>query len=414
MKQEWDCEERLRCRLLVRLEMEGQAQDERIQEMIDEEIVEESRRSCFPLEERLALRRRLFNSLRRLDVIQELLDDETVTEIMVNGPDSIFVERAGKLFKWEKSFSSREKLEDVIQQIVSRVNRTVNEASPIVDARLEDGSRVNVVLRAAAIDGPAVTIRKFGKEAFSLAYLVKLGTITEEAAGFLKECVRCRKNIFVSGGTGSGKTTFLNALSAWIPGDERIITIEDSAELKLQNLENLVRLEARRSSGEGEQEITVRDLIKTALRMRPSRIIVGEVRDGACLDMLQAMNTGHDGSLSTGHANSARDMMARIETMIQFGNLSLSPEAMRSQIASAIDIVVHLSRLRDRTRRVVEIAETCGVRDGQVSLHTIYAFREEGEEDGIIQGSWEKTGILQKTQKLAAAGIPEAKSPSPP
>ena len=354
MKQEWDCEERLRCRLLVRLEMEGQAQDERIQEMIDEEIVEESRRSCFPLEERLALRRRLFNSLRRLDVIQELLDDETVTEIMVNGPDSIFVERAGKLFKWEKSFSSREKLEDVIQQIVSRVNRTVNEASPIVDARLEDGSRVNVVLRAAAIDGPAVTIRKFGKEAFSLAYLVKLGTITEEAAGFLKECVRCRKNIFVSGGTGSGKTTFLNALSAWIPGDERIITIEDSAELKLQNLENLVRLEARRSSGEGEQEITVRDLIKTALRMRPSRIIVGEVRDGACLDMLQAMNTGHDGSLSTGHGRSAKDMLARLETMAMMGG-DLPLSAIREQIASAIDIMVHLTRERDGSRRVETI-----------------------------------------------------------
>ena len=354
MKQEWDCEERLRCRLLVRLEMEGQAQDERIQEMIDEEIVEESRRSCFPLEERLALRRRLFNSLRRLDVIQELLDDETVTEIMVNGPDSIFVERAGKLFKWEKSFSSREKLEDVIQQIVSRVNRTVNEASPIVDARLEDGSRVNVVLRAAAIDGPAVTIRKFGKEAFSLAYLVKLGTITEEAADFLKECVRCRKNIFVSGGTGSGKTTFLNALSAWIPGDERIITIEDSAELKLQNLENLVRLEARRSSGEGEQEITVRDLIKTALRMRPSRIIVGEVRDGACLDMLQAMNTGHDGSLSTGHGRSAKDMLARLETMAMMGG-DLPLSAIREQIASAIDIMVHLTRERDGSRRVETI-----------------------------------------------------------
>ena len=223
-----------------------------------------------------------------------------------------------------------------------------------MDARLEDGSRVNVVLRAAAIDGPAVTIRKFGKEAFSLAYLVKLGTITEEAAGFLKECVRCRKNIFVSGGTGSGKTTFLNALSAWIPGDERIITIEDSAELKLQNLENLVRLEARRSSGEGEQEITVRDLIKTALRMRPSRIIVGEVRDGACLDMLQAMNTGHDGSLSTGHGRSAKDMLARLETMAMMGG-DLPLSAIREQIASAIDIMVHLTRERDGSRRVETI-----------------------------------------------------------
>ena len=383
MKQEWDCEERLRCRLLVRLEMEGQAQDERIQEMIDEEIVEESRRSCFPLEERLALRRRLFNSLRRLDVIQELLDDETVTEIMVNGPDSIFVERGGKLFKWEKSLSSREKLEDVIQQIVSRVNRTVNEASPIVDARLEDGSRVNVVLRAAAIDGPAVTIRKFGKEAFSLAYLVKLGTITEEAADFLKECVRCRKNIFVSGGTGSGKTTFLNALSAWIPGDERIITIEDSAELKLQNLENLVRLEARRSSGEGEQEITVRDLIKTALRMRPSRIIVGEVRDGACLDMLQAMNTGHDGSLSTGHGRSAKDMLARLETMAMMGG-DLPLSAIREQIASAIDIMVHLTRERDGSRRVETIL---GVKsyDRSREAYDLCPIFEKNRESGNLE-----------------------------
>ena len=338
--------------------------DESLWECIDEEIVAENRKESIPLEQRIFLRTALFNSLRRLDVIQELLEDETVTEIMINGPDCIFVERGGRLFRSGKRFSSREKLEDVIQQMVSKVNRTVNEANPIVDARLEDGSRVNVVLRAAAIDGPAVTIRKFGKTGFSLEQLVDTGMLPEKEAEFLKESVRKRKNIFVSGGTGSGKTTFLNALSAWIPSGERIITIEDSAELKLQNLENLVRLEARRSAGEGEREITIRDLIKTALRMRPDRIIVGEVRDGACLDMLQAMNTGHDGSMSTGHARSARDMMARLETMAMMGgNLPLT--AIREQIASAIDLMVHLGRSRDGSRRVETILEVQGFDRGK-------------------------------------------------
>ncbi len=262
-------EQQLRKLLLDRLEKEGQVEDSRLLEFIDEEIVVASRRNKIPLDRRIPLRASLFNSLRRLDVLQEFLEDETVTEIMVNGADSIFLERKGVLLESDKKFSSREKLEDVIQQIVSRVNRTVNEANPIVDARLEDGSRVNVVLRSAALNGPAVTIRKFGKKCFSLDHLVSAGTITQEAADFLKDSVRDRKNIFVSGGTGSGKTTFLNALSAWIPSGERIITIEDSAELQIQNVKNLVRLEARRASGEGEKEITIRDLIKTALRMRP-------------------------------------------------------------------------------------------------------------------------------------------------
>ena len=350
--------EEIRKRLLGRLEAGEAVSDERLLEMIDEEIVKENRRNRISLERRIPMRAALFNSLRRLDVLQEFLEDETVTEIMVNGPDRIFLERGGKLQESGVRFSSREKLEDVIQQIVSRVNRTVNEANPIADARLEDGARVNVVLRAAAIDGPVVTIRKFGKQVFSLERLVEMGSLPAELAEFLKDCVEKRKNIFVSGGTGSGKTTFLNALSAWIPPVERIITIEDSAELKFQGLRNLVRLEAR-SSAAGGREITIRELIKTALRMRPDRIIVGEVRDGACLDMLQAMNTGHDGSVSTGHARSAQDMLARLETMSMMGG-DLPLAAIREQIGSAIDILIQLKRERDGSRQVQTVLEVNG------------------------------------------------------
>ncbi|MDD5850243.1 MAG: CpaF family protein [Firmicutes bacterium] len=391
-----------------------QVSDRMVLERIDEKILEAQRRENLSLEEMEKLRADIFHAIRQFDVLQDLLDDPQITEIMINGPDRIFVERRGRIQQTDFQFTSREKLENIIQQMVSQANRTVNEAHPIADTRLPDGSRVSIVQSPAALNGPILTIRRFPKSHLTMEDLVRLGSLSREAADFVMALARARYNIFISGGTGSGKTTFLNALSDAIPGDERIITIEDNAELQISHLPNLVRLEARDRNLEGATPIPIRELIRAALRMRPDRIIVGEVRGEEALDMLQAMNTGHDGSLSTGHANSARDMMARIETMIQFGNLSLSPEAVRSQIASAIDIVVHLSRLRDRTRRVVEIAETCGVRDGQVSLHTLYAFREEGEEDGIIQGSWEKTGILQKTQKLAAAGIPEAKSPSPP
>ena len=368
-------EEKIRARLLARLDIEGEISDERLFEMIDEEIIREGRTEGLPLDRRLFLRKTLFNSLRRLDILQEFLEDETVTEIMVNGPERIFLEREGRLIKSEKAFSSREKLEDVIQQIVSRVNRTVNEADPIADARLADGSRVNVALRAVALDGPVITIRKFGKKAFSLERLVSLGTLPAELAEFLKECVRARKNIFVSGGTGSGKTTFLNALSAWIPRGERIVTIEDSAELKLQGLENLVRLEARRASS-GEREITIRELIRTALRMRPDRIIVGEVRDGACLDMLQAMNTGHDGSLSTGHGRSAADMLARLETMTMMGG-DLPLAAIREQIGSAIDLMVHLVRDRSGARRVQTVLEVNGY-DRKTEEYRLKALYEAG------------------------------------
>ncbi len=374
--------EEIRRRLLARLEHEGQAEEERLLEMIDEEIVEENRRTPIPLSGRLKLRTSLFNGLRRLDVLQEFLDDGSVTEIMVNGFDRIFLEKEGKLVKSAASFSSREKLEDVIQQIVAKVNRTVNEANPIVDARLEDGSRVNIVLRAAAINGPAVTIRKFGKRHFSMEHLTEGGSLTEEAAEFLKWCVRSRKNVFVSGGTGTGKTTLLGALSAWIPEDERIITIEDSAELQIQSAENQVRLEARRATGEGEKEITIRDLIRTALRMRPDRIIVGEVRDGACLDMLQAMNTGHDGSLSTGHGRSARDMMARLETMAMMGG-DLPLAAIRQQIASAIDIMVHLTRTRDGQRQVETILEVNGYEQSRGTYRFNILYQREAETGAL-------------------------------
>ena len=374
--------EEIRRRLLARLEHEGQAEEERLLEMSDEEIVEENRRTPIPLSGRLKLRTSLFNGLRRLDVLQEFLDDGSVTEIMVNGFDRIFLEKEGKLVKSAASFSSREKLEDVIQQIVAKVNRTVNEANPIVDARLEDGSRVNIVLRAAAINGPAVTIRKFGKRHFSMEHLTEGGSLTEEAAEFLKWCVRSRKNVFVSGGTGTGKTTLLGALSAWIPEDERIITIEDSAELQIQSAENQVRLEARRATGEGEKEITIRDLIRTALRMRPDRIIVGEVRDGACLDMLQAMNTGHDGSLSTGHGRSARDMMARLETMAMMGG-DLPLAAIRQQIASAIDIMVHLTRTRDGQRQVETILEVNGYEQSRGTYRFNILYQREAETGAL-------------------------------
>lgn len=339
------------------IEVMGSVSDERLLELIDREIIEETRKNWIPLSDRILLRVNLFNSLRKLDILQDFLDDPDITEIMVNGFDCIFLEKHGVLYRSEKSFSSAEKLQDVIQQIVSRVNRTVNAAHPIVDARLEDGSRVNVVLDSIALNGPILTIRKFGQTGLSLEELVERDMLTENAASYLKTAVKDKKNIFISGGTGTGKTTFLNALSAFIPEDERVVTIEDSAELQLQNIPNLVRLEARRASGEGEEEVTIRDLIRTALRMRPDRIIVGEVRDGACLDMLQAFNTGHEGSLSTGHGNSSQEMLARLETLAMMGAEKLPLEAIREQIGSAIDIIVHLRKKRSGEREVFSVTE---------------------------------------------------------
>ncbi len=356
------------------------------------------------LEERIKLINEIFSSVRKLDILQHLLDNPEVTEIMINGTDPLFVERHGRLEQTEDSFE-KEKLGDVIQQIVAGCNRSVNEASPIVDARLSDGSRVNVVMNPIALNGPIVTIRRFPKKPVMMEDLIRFGSITPELADFLQKLVRARYNIFISGGTGSGKTTFLNALSAFIPGDERVITIEDSAELQIKTIKNLVRLETRNSNVEGCVPVTIRDLIKTALRMRPDRVVVGEVRGAEALDMLQAMNTGHDGSLSTGHANSSYDMLSRLETMVLMG-MELPLVAVKKQIASGIDIMVHLGRLRDRTRKVLEISEITGIENGEIKTEVLYEFEEECEDEaGKIQGHFVKRSELLHREKLRAAGI---------
>ena len=343
-----------RTRLMSRLEEYQEVEDEEIFAIIDELILEGGQYAYVRLAERTQIRRELFNSVRRLDILQELVDDDTVTEIMVNGTEGIFIERKGRLTRWEKRFDSREKLEDIVQQIVAKCNRVANEAVSIVDARLENGARVNVVMAPVAIGGPVITIRRFPDHPISMEQLIAWNTVTEEAALLLRRLVQAGYNIFISGGTGSGKTTFLNALSNYIPGDERIVTIEDNAELQIQGARNLVRLEARKANEEGDNEVTIRDLIRASLRMRPDRIIVGEVRGEETIDMLQSLNTGHDGSLSTGHGNSPRDMLSRLETMVLMG-LEIPVQAVRRQIASGIDLMVHLGRMRDKSRKVLEI-----------------------------------------------------------
>lgn len=350
------------------------------------------------------LSRQLFHSFRKLDILQELIEDETISEIMINGTNDIFLEKNGRIIKSDRRFISQNKLEDVIQQIVARTNRYVNELSPIVDARLEDGSRVNVVLKPVALDGPIMTIRKFPKEKVTMEQLIRWKSISREVAEFLKMLVRAKYNIFVSGGTGAGKTTFLNAMSDFIPKDERIITIEDNAELQIKGVANLVRLEARNANLEGEGAVTIRELIKSALRMRPDRIIVGEVRGEETVDMISsAMLNGHSGSMSTGHANNPADMLHRLETMMMMG-IDLPLTAIQRQIASALDIVIHLGRLRDRSRRVMEIAEIIGYEDGHIQMQTLYEFREEGMEDGKIKGNLMKVEELAYRDKLLAAG----------
>ena len=339
-------------------------------------------------------------------MLQEFLEDDNITEIMINGTQNIFYEKEGKLYQSEKRFLSKEKLEDVIQQIVAGSNRLVNEASPIVDARLADGSRVNVILAPIALNGPVVTIRKFPKEAVTMRQLITWNSISKEVAKILAVFVAAGYNIFISGGTGSGKTTFLNALSQFIPKDERIITIEDNAELRILDVANLVSLEARNANAEGSGEVTIRDLIKSALRMRPTRIIVGEVRSAEAIDMLQALNTGHDGSLSTGHANSPTDMLSRLETMVLMG-MEIPLPAIRKQIASGIDLIVHLGRLRDKSRKVLEVTEIIDYRDGEILLQPIYSFEETGEKNGKIQGVWKKVHRLTHTGKLVATGYKE-------
>jgi pilus assembly protein CpaF len=396
--------EQIRKRVLGQLDMGREHEDEEILAVIDEEICKEARERTIPLNWRKELRMQVFHSLRKLDVLQELLNEDDITEIMVNGEEHIFYERAGEVVEWEKSFSSREKLEDIIQQMVGNHNRMVNEAKPIADTRLEDGSRVNVVLPPVALDGPVVSIRKFPKHPILMEQMVAQESISRECADFLDMLVKAGYNIFISGGTGSGKTTFLNALSEFIPKTERIITIEDSAELQLQGIANLVRLETRNEGAEGNLAISIRDLIRTALRMRPDRIIVGEIRGAECLDMLQAMNTGHDGSLSTGHANGCQDMVSRMETMVLMG-MELPLTAIRAQIAAGVDILVHLGRLRDKSRRMLSIMEMAGAEGGEIQLNPLYEFTEMGERNGKIVGSWIKKGELIHQGKLYRAGM---------
>lgn len=347
--------------------------EEEIFDGIDDVLVKHPERRQLSVDELLKLRTEIFFSLKRFDVLQEYLDDEEVTEIMINGKDHIFVERHGHLYETGKCFESVEKLEDIIQQMVAGCNRSVNEASPIADARLPGGERVNIVLAPVALNGPIVTIRRFPKEPITMQRLISMGSVTDEAAAFLKQLVLAKYNIMISGGTGSGKTTFLNALSQFIPSDERIITIEDSAELQLLGADNLVRLETRTANSDNCKEITIRDLIRSALRMRPERVIVGEVRGEEALDMLQAMNTGHDGSLSTGHANSAKDMLKRLETMVLCAaDFPLS--AIRGQIAGGVDIIVHLGRVRDKSRKVLEISEVVGMESGEIVLSKLFEY----------------------------------------
>lgn len=375
--------------------------DEKLLALVEEEVFQRTSGFGLGVSEKKRIVDAVFNSLRRLDILEPLLKDPEITEIMINGPKNIFIERNGRAEKIPLAFETREQLEDMIQRIVSRVNRSVNEAQPIVDARLSDGSRVNVVLNPIALHGPLVTIRKFPEKPLTMEQLIEMNSITREAADFLEKLVRAKYNLFICGGTGSGKTTFLNVLSNFIPPHERIITIEDSAELRLSRVENLAQMETRNANTEGLGEIPMKALIKTSLRMRPERIIVGEVRGEEALDMLQAMNTGHEGSMSTGHANSIKDMLSRLETMVLMA-APLPLEAIRKQIASSIDIMIYLSRFRDGSRRVVEIAEILDYREGDIVLNPLFRFTVEGEDSRKrVLGALNPTGNkLENTVKL--------------
>lgn len=397
--------ERIRGEVLNRLDQTRELTDGEILSCIDEVIVQYSKREYLPLSKRSQMRKGVFDSLRRLDVLQELLEDTEITEIMVNGCEDIFIERKGSIEKIDRRFVSRERLSDVIQLMVAKVNRRVNEASPIVDSRLEDGSRVNVVLNPVALNGPIVTIRKFPKEPVTMEMLIRWEAVSREAADMIRDMVAAGYNILVCGGTGSGKTTFLNAMSDFIPKEERIITIEDSAELQIKGVPNLVRMETRNATAEGEHSISIRDLIRTSLRMRPDRIIVGEVRGEEAVDLLQSMNTGHDGAMSSGHSNSSMDMLRRLETMVLMG-MDMPIQAIRGQIASAVDILIHLGRLRDKSRRVLEIAEVLPLKEGDYQLNRIFWFEETGWKEGRVighlSGGKER---LKNRQKLVMAGI---------
>ncbi|MBP3218189.1 MAG: CpaF family protein [Lachnospiraceae bacterium] len=391
-------------RILSGIDYSIELADEEILRLIDEETMRCAGEEQLTLSQMRTLRQEVFYSIRKLDVLQELVDDPGITEIMINGTENIFIERNGRTTRYGQHFTSRQKLEDVIQTIVSSCNRVVNEASPIVDARLENGARVNVVMAPVALNGPIVTIRRFPDKPIGMDDLIRFGSLSTEIADFLKKLVAAGYNIFISGGTGSGKTTFLNALSDFIPKTERIITIEDNAELQILHIPNLVRLEARNANIEGCVPISIRDLIRSSLRMRPDRIIVGEVRGAEAIDMIQAMNTGHDGSMSTGHANSASDMISRLETMILMG-MELPMPAIRGQLASGIDLIIHLGRLRDGSRKLLEIAEVRGMEEGRVKLCSLCCYEETGEKNGKVLGTWRFQETLRNKEKLLRAGI---------
>ena len=383
--------------------------DEALHDAIEDLVAENLSGQYIPLQQRAMSVEAVYSSIRGLGILDTIMADDTITEVMINGPDCIFVEQNGRVRRLNQTFESEKKLRDIIQRIVGKAGRAVDEAHPIVDTRLESGDRVNVVLRPISLTGPIVTIRKFSKNPMTIEKLIQYGSITKDIADFLELLVRSKYNIFISGGTGSGKTTFLNALSNYIPKDERIITIEDSAELQIEGIENLVSLESRNANSSGEGEITIRDLIKSSLRMRPDRIVVGEVRGAEALDMLQAMNTGHDGSLSTGHANSSYDMMSRLETMVIQGSEGLPLAAIRQQIASALDIVIHLSRLRDHSRKTMEISEVIGIDErGNIKLNPLFQFREDKKLSTMdhVVGTLQRTeNKMVKTDKLELAGI---------
>ena len=404
MKEYLEVKRQIRQQILEQLSMLQEQTDQMVKERIDQAICGREELLLQPLDVRRRLRQEIFYSIRGLDILQGLVDDNSITEIMINGPDSVFIEREGRLYKLDMAFESREKLIDIIQQIVAGCNRTVNEANPIVDARLSGGARVNIVMNPVAMDGPVVTIRRFPDKPITMQELIERCSISSELAEFLKQLVKAKYNIFISGGTGAGKTTFLNVLSGYIPEDERIITIEDSAELQLQGLENLVRLETRNGNVEGCKEIRIRDLIKTSLRMRPDRIMVGEVRGEEAADMITCMNCGLEGSMCTGHANSAADMLDRLENMILMAK-EVPVSSIRRQMASGLDILIHLGRLRDKSRKVLEVLEVTGSDGDRIALRPLYRFIETGETDGRIQGKFVKEGELVHVEKLERAGL---------
>nr|WP_297707622.1 ATPase, T2SS/T4P/T4SS family [uncultured Butyrivibrio sp.] len=402
-----EAKRQIRQNILKNIDYSKDISDEEMYELVDNELSRQLRHMVISFEDRKKLRLQIFHSIRKLDILQELIDDPGITEIMINGTDNIFIEKDGAISRFEGRFESEEKLEDVVQQIVASCNRVVNQSQPIVDARLSNGSRVNIVLEPISLTGPIITIRRFPDKPITMERLIELGSISAELSNFLEALIKAGYNIFISGGTGSGKTTLLNALTNYIPKDLRVLTVEDSAELQVQGVSNLVRLESRNANVEGCRPISIRDLIKASLRMRPDWVVVGEVRGGECVDMLQAMNTGHR-AMSTGHANSARDMLYRLETMSLMGMGELPLSAVRGQISSGIDIIVHLGRLRDKSRKVMEICEVEKELDksGKIQLRTLYVFEEHKNlENGKIKGSWRKMSELKNTEKLVAAGI---------